>query len=140
VPKQETFADRLKKVLKEKGIHTESELVRLVQIARERSPTFSIQRLIALRRGFRPEPEEVPALAVALGVHPREFITDQEALDESNSQIAKGFASKMDRPDLAEEFNRFVFKGATFRKRSLDSDELFRLYHEFLAERHPDEC
>ena len=137
---RQKFSEKLKEILDEKGITTEPKLVRLVQKARSVSPDLSIQRLINLRRGSLPTPKEIQALAVGLGVHPREFITDQDSVQASNYELAIDFASnRMETPDLAEDFAQYVSDKANFRAKTLGTDDLYQSYHQFLDERYDDE-
>ena len=102
---------------------------------------FSMQRLILLKRGtVKPTPDEIQAIAVALDVHPRVFISDQDSIEERNRQLAMDFASiRMERPDLADEFAAFIEKRVNYRAKTLDTDDLYHLYYQFLDERCDDE-
>lgn len=138
----QTFSEKLKQILDEKGIAKEDELVHLVRLARKVMPDFSMRRLILLRRGFAPTKDDIRALSFALDVHPREFITDQDSLEVSNHKLALEFASdsnRMGRPDLAEEFARFVSSRINFRDKTLNTDDLYHLSHQFLDEGFADE-
>ena len=139
--KEQSFSEKLKAILDEKGLNQERELVHVVRMVRQDLPMFSMQRLILLTRGsVNPSPEEIQALAVALDVHPRIFITDQDSIEETNRLLALEFASKrMVHPELANEFANFVKERANFRSKVLDSDDLYHLYHQFKAYRCDDE-
>lgn len=140
--KEQSFSEKLKAILDEKGLNQEKELVHIIALVRQDLPTFSMRRLILLTRGsVNPTPKEIQALAVALDVHPRIFITDQDSIEESNRTLALEFASiRMGHPELANEFARFVKERASFRAKVLNTDDLYHLYHQFKEYRCDDEA
>ena len=122
------------------GGRTRENLSRIAAVAREVYPRFTMARLSLLMMGKAAfSPDDIQALATALGVHPREFLEGAKLIRSQNKDFIYRFAQeRMNRPDLAHSFYKHLMIDARSRKKVetevLDFDFLYKVAPGFLSE------
>ena len=129
------FRDKLRVSIEQHGGLGHENLTKIVELARKANPDFSLVYLRVLLRGLPPRPDDIQALAVAIGIHPKDLLDDVSAAQLPQPEDAKRLMSeRLSRPDLAENFADYVASEVKFRHKAITFEDLYVIARNFLLE------
>ena len=130
------FSHTLRVAFDEIGGRTPENFETIAALAREVQPDMSPKYLVRLFQGLPPRPEDRQALAVAFGKSPSSFIDEPNGAEAENLRRVRNFAfNRLKRPDLVDEFLRFVQEKTAFRNKVLHYNDLYALSKDFFKGR-----
>lgn len=129
------FKHQLRLSIEQHGGLGHENATRIIELVRKVIPDFSSAYLALLLRGLPPRPDDIQALAVALGIHPKDLLDDVSAAQMPQPEDAKRLMSeRLRRPDLAEEFTVYVANEVKFRHKAITFEDLYVIARNFLLE------
>ena len=129
------FRYRLQALLKREGFITEERRLRFIRLVQATCPEFGISRFRAIGEGQNPKPEEVRAMAVALGVHTRDLMDETGGEIAEIRRLAEKACERSDRSDLVEKLIKLARPESTsFRHKLPSPDDMFLLLNKLIQE------
>ena len=132
-----SFNNKILDLIQQKFGADEEARLDFVDAVRMKCPTCTIVRFSGLMANQTLRKEEIQAMAIALGVHPNEFLDSPNLIESENLKRIIDFANspnKMNRPDLADGLAGYVAKSAEFKRKILSHADLYVVANKYLSE------